>query len=29
LLTIAGLAVATAALAPLVRRKQVEARWKI
>ena len=28
LLTIAGLAVATAALAPLVRRKQVEARWK-
>lgn len=27
LLTIAGLAVATAALAPLVRRKQVEGRW--
>lgn len=29
LLTIAGLAVATAALAPLVRRKQVDGRWKI
>jgi ER membrane protein complex subunit 1 len=29
LLTIAGLAVATAALAPLVRRKQVDGRWKM
>jgi hypothetical protein len=29
LLTIAGLAIATAALAPLVRRQQVEGRWKM